>query len=83
MGVGSLLKEDSVEIILDRKHKQNISIIDLNKGKDVSRFCWAVDDEAGLVAMYENDGEHILLNEGRTDCDTFTAEGDYEIVERK
>ena len=62
----------------------------MDTSKDISEFCWAVDDEVGLVAVFENDGEHILSTVASTDTEpmpygeryikSYTIEGNYTLV---
>lgn len=39
---------------------RDYKVIEVATGNDISRFCWAADDIAGLYAVFENDGNCII-----------------------
>jgi len=71
---------------------KNYKVIDKDTGKDITKFCWAADDEAGLYAMFNNNGEYILATVANTDdeevprgeryIETYTCEGTIELVKK-
>lgn len=69
-----------MEIIVGRDKEANkAKLMDLDTGKEIL-FVWAADDEAGLYAQYENDGERITHEPGATELETVTKEGNIQII---
>ena len=69
---------------------KNYKLVDVDTGEDITRFCWAADDEAGLYALFDNDGKSVLATKavtvdeaderGERYIESYTYEGNIRLV---
>jgi len=58
-------------------------VVDADTNEDLSQFCWAADDEAGLYVLFDNDGKAVLAStdeHGEKYIQSYTYEGHIKLV---
>lgn len=68
-------------IVTKLKASEQVKVIDSLTGKDISKFCWAADDEAGLRAEFANDGISLIKElDDEGSLMSYTVEGPIHLI---